>query len=145
MGARERFFKKVDRSEFSPAACWTWIGCRDSRGYSRFGWKGKTDYAHRFAWEEFCEPIESGLEIDHLCRNHSCVNPLHLEPVPHSVNHRRGNGMFAGGLVMKSKTHCPYGHPYHGDNLYVYPDGRRLCITCKRQRERERYYLKRFS
>ena len=27
-------------------------------------------------------PIEDDLQIDHLCRNHACCNPDHLEPVP---------------------------------------------------------------
>ncbi len=27
-------------------------------------------------------------------------------------------------------THCKRGHPFSGDNLYVYPSGRRGCVTC---------------
>ena len=34
-------------------------------------------------------PIPDGREIDHLCRNHRCVNPDHLEPVTHLENMRR--------------------------------------------------------
>lgn len=34
------------------------------------------------------------------------------------------------------KTHCPSGHPYSGDNLYVSVDGKnRKCRECKRQRD----------
>jgi hypothetical protein len=34
---------------------------------------------------------------------------------------------------MASRTHCPQGHEYAGDNLYVYPDGaRRHCRECGR-------------
>ena len=29
------------------------------------------------------------------------------------------------------KTHCPHGHPYAGDNLYVDPSGYRRCRACK--------------
>lgn len=31
------------------------------------------------------------------------------------------------------KTHCPAGHPYAGENLYVDPQGYRRCRACKRQ------------
>ncbi len=30
------------------------------------------------------------------------------------------------------KTHCAHGHPYSGDNLYLYPNGYRGCRECKR-------------
>lgn len=32
------------------------------------------------------------------------------------------------------KTHCPHGHPYEGDNLYVTPDGARQCRICREAR-----------
>jgi len=51
---------------------------------------GKTVRAHRFYYERINGPIPDGLELDHLCRVHSCVNPDHLEPVTHTVNMRRG-------------------------------------------------------
>lgn len=44
----------------------------------------------------------------------------------------------------RAKTHCPYGHPYSGDNLRVNPKtGARSCRTCEREggrryRERQR-------
>lgn len=31
-----------------------------------------------------------------------------------------------------TKTHCVRGHELAGDNLYLYPDGRRECRTCSR-------------
>ena len=34
-------------------------------------------------------PPAAGLETDHLCGNKACVNPLHLEYVPHAENLRR--------------------------------------------------------
>jgi hypothetical protein len=29
------------------------------------------------------------------------------------------------------KTHCKYGHPFAGDNLYLAPDGKRRCRACQ--------------
>jgi hypothetical protein len=46
-------------------------------------------YAHRWAYEHFVGPIPEGLEIDHGCFVHACVNPGHLEPVTHQENVRR--------------------------------------------------------
>lgn len=35
------------------------------------------------------------------------------------------------------KTHCPQGHPYAGDNLYLDPIGNRHCKTCRRAATRK--------
>ena len=40
------------------------------------------------------------------------------------------------GAIHRAKTHCPRGHPYEGDNLYVSPKGDRFCMTCQRERGR---------
>lgn len=32
------------------------------------------------------------------------------------------------------KTHCPKGHPYDGENLYIDPKGNRRCRACKKAR-----------
>lgn len=36
------------------------------------------------------------------------------------------------------KTHCPYGHPYAGENLYVDPQGNRRCRACKLKARKEK-------
>jgi hypothetical protein len=36
------------------------------------------------------------------------------------------------------KTHCPVGHEYAGDNLYVTPRGKRMCRKCASDRKRAR-------
>lgn len=35
-------------------------------------------------------------------------------------------------MPRKPPTHCPQGHPYAGDNLYVDTRGRRLCRICRK-------------
>ena len=44
-----------------------------------------------------------------------------------------------GNLPPHMRTHCPQGHPYSGDNLYVKPTGSRECRTCHRDYERRKY------
>lgn len=71
--------------------CWEWTGSKDLNGYGRLnGGAGRSPVpAHRAVYEALVGPIPDGLEIDHICFNHGCVNPAHLEPVTHSENMRR--------------------------------------------------------
>ena len=72
-----RFWAKVNKTD----GCWEWSGAINTGGYGSF-WNGIREVkAHRFAYELLCEQIRDGLTLDHLCRNRSCVNPAHLEPV----------------------------------------------------------------
>jgi hypothetical protein len=41
-----------------------------------------------------------------------------------------------GRGTPQSRTHCPQGHPYAGDNLYVAPNGERYCRACGREKNR---------
>lgn len=132
----ERFWARVDVGD-----CWEWTGYRAPGGYGRFGvGRSKNREAHRWAWEHLVGPIPDGLEIDHLCRNHACVNPDHLEPVVQQINTLRGENYVARHA---RKTHCPQGHPYSGDNVKFYrrPGGNhtsRYCRACNRDRVRRK-------
>lgn len=70
--------------------CWVWQMATNAKGYGRFTWNGRLGQAHRYFYERRFGPLDPGLELDHLCRNHSCVNPDHLEPVTRAENARRG-------------------------------------------------------
>jgi hypothetical protein len=89
--------------------------------------RSKTRLAHVVAYEEAVGLVPAGLELDHLCRQTLCVNPVHVEPVTHRENMRRAYG-----------DTCKRGHALSGENLYVLPDGRRRCRTCHALRERSR-------
>lgn len=39
-----------------------------------------------------------------------------------------------GAEFQRGKTHCPKGHEYAGDNLYVRSNGKRGCHACDRDR-----------
>ena len=127
----ERFFSKVTKV---PGGCWVFTGCTANKGYGQFVSNGRTVKAHRWSWENANGPIPSGMVIDHLCRNRACVNPDHLEPVTDRVNILRG---VAPTAENAAKTRCGKGHPFSPENTYRYPDGRRECRECSRERKRE--------
>jgi hypothetical protein len=99
---------------------------------------GRVQGAHRWFYQYLYGQVQPPLELDHLCRNRACVNPLHLEPVIRSENCRRGET----GANHLAKTHCPQGHPYDEANTYfrptLGPHGGRACRTCRRQCEAAR-------
>jgi hypothetical protein len=71
--------------------CWLWTGKISSRGYGRLDpQRGMHILCHRWSYEALIAPIPDGLTIDHLCRVKRCVNPWHMEPVPISINAKRG-------------------------------------------------------
>jgi hypothetical protein len=70
--------------------CWVWQRARQSAGYGYIYKNGRAWRAHRWYYEQTHGPIPPGMSLDHLCRNTSCVNPDHLEPVSQQVNSQRG-------------------------------------------------------
>lgn len=129
----DRFWSKV--SGAAPDGCWLWAAGQDGKGYGQFYNGTKTVGAHRWAYEYLIAEIPPGLHLDHLCRTTLCVNPWHLDPVPHAVNVQRG----ARSLL----THCPQGHPYSPENTYRAARGDRQCRKCMAQRNRDRLALRR--
>lgn len=121
----DRFWAKV---EAIPSGCWEWRAARDPLGYGVFrGGRSVLVKAYRFSYELLCGPVPGGLQIDHLCRNPSCVNPSHMEVVTARVNVLRGVGPAA---MNAAKTHCHRGHEFTPDNVYLY-HGHRHCRACR--------------
>lgn len=86
--------------------------------------------AHRVALVAYSgDDITAGMQVDHLCRNRACVNPLHMEVVDNRTNTARGKALV---------THCPKGHELAGDNLIParLAQGHRVCAECERQRSK---------
>lgn len=131
-----RFLEKIQVSEYlfyGDTLCWEWKGTKSpTTGYGQFkpdGRRGsKLSSPHRFAYEFFIGPIPEGHEVDHLCSVRHCCNPLHLEAVTVQENRRRRD---------TKKTHCKWGHPLSGDNIWISSRGLRKCKQCNRRNVKE--------
>lgn len=144
MSVKSRLLARVNKTN---NGCWIWCGCLSKDGYGSISVNCKPKLVHRVAYELWREPIPPGLQIDHLCRIRSCVNPKHLEVVTQQENFKRGNKGSAYGRIQKLKTHCPRGHPYNNFNTYKYKN-QRFCIECHNARRRKglrKPYLKTYE
>lgn len=86
-----------------PTPCWLWNGPTSGSGYKgheapkkgrghgypRMSLDGITTAVHLVVYVHFNGYIPGRKQVDHLCRNRSCVNPEHLELVTHIENQRR--------------------------------------------------------
>lgn len=141
----ERFMQYVSPEPNS--GCWLWTGFCKPGGYGVFGLGARpgkklsqgsrAQGAHRVSYELHRGPIPEGLDLDHLCRVRSCVNPWHLEAVTHAENCRRGIAGKVAGARERAKTHCPRGHAYSPENTVVTGGGRK-CLACRPMLEARR-------
>lgn len=122
----------IRRRELSDDGCWIWLGSQTTQGYGSIWFQGGMRRVHRVAYEAWIGPIPEGLVLDHLCRVKICFNPEHLEPVTIRENTTRGDLATGQRNNNGRKTHCPRGHAYEGDNLYLNPNGARACRECQR-------------
>mgnify|MGYP001567702964 CR=1 FL=1 len=106
--------------------CWIWPRGKNGKQYGAVMIDGVQRYAHRVVFEAFFGAIAKDLTLDHLCRNHSCVNPYHMEAVTSVENVMRGESPHAKNA---RKLRCPKGHAYDMPRK----SGRRGCRTCQRQ------------
>lgn len=138
----QRFWAKVSKP--SPEECWAWTASRNAEGYGHFFFSvdgnKRLVHAHRVSYQIANGPIPAGREIDHLCKNRWCVNPIHLEAVTRQENIRRSNSISNRNAAV---TSCPHGHPYAGDNIYHRRDGSRECRTCLSARNSRYYHARR--
>lgn len=84
-------------SQEAGTPCLEWRGGTNGEGYGCAVVEGKKRLVHRVIYEQARGPIQRGLVLDHLCRNHRCVNVEHLEAVTIRVNVLRGERRQAAG------------------------------------------------
>lgn len=95
------------------SGCWLWTrATAGQQGYGRLMIRGKITLAHVASYREWVGPVPSGLQLDHLCRQRSCINPDHLEPVTQAENARRG----LSGVLTPPRSRCPKGHDLTPEN-----------------------------
>ncbi len=111
------------------SGCWLWTGGVKSDGYGSARTYGarRSVLAHRFMYELLVGPIPDGLELDHVCRVRSCVNPDHLDIVTHAENIAR----------KPIPASCPSGH-----RRFSVRGGKRHCLDCGRARNKLSYRAK---
>lgn len=107
--------------------CWLWLGSLDRGGYGKLA---SGAIAHRVVYEQHKGPIPEGRQLDHLCRQRSCVNPDHLEPVTRRENVIRGN--VSRGADRTGKPFCKHGHALTPENTYT-GRGWDECRVCRRE------------
>lgn len=121
-------------------ACWIWTGSTNG-GYGRIVIGSRSDgtrhavSVHRLAYELFIGRVPNGMQLDHVCRNRSCCNPFHLDPVTAKENIRRSP------IHNGSKTHCKRGHLFTKENTILFPNRKwRKCRACKNERQYRTYH-----
>lgn len=89
--------------------------------------------AHRVFYENYVGDIPVELELDHLCKSRSCINPDHLEPVTRRVNMQR---------QFKEPGKCKQGHSFENNEIWwTAKTGtrHRKCKGCDSARHKIRY------
>jgi hypothetical protein len=98
--------------------------------YGADRYEGRPQKAHRVAYQREVGPIPPGMVIHHVCGEPRCVNVEHMQLVTRA-EHVRLHRVIDG--------RCQRGHDMTDPaNVYVTPDGRRNCRTC-RAAARRRY------
>jgi len=130
-----RIFAKIFVNQVNK--CWEWQGSLDKQGYGLLWYKQKTERIHRVMYAFFIKPIPRGIknrrfaQVDHLCRNHACCNPEHLELIAQRVNVLRG---ISPPAIASRRINCIHGHSLE----YTKNGKRRRCRTCDRNRIRKK-------
>jgi DNA-binding CsgD family transcriptional regulator len=103
---KDRFWEKVRGA----AACWTWIGSCDRKGYGQLKVSSVYRKAHRISWELHYGPIPGGLCVLHHCDNPPCVRPDHLflgtnhdNVIDSMIKGRRAQGEHNGNGKLTTK------------------------------------------
>lgn len=110
------------------AGCWNWDGAKNKYGYGCVRIGQRTLKAHRVIFSVVRSIPVVGMVCDHLCRNHACVNPKHIELVDTKTNLGRGTNYWA----VRDK--CKHGHMFSSQNTYYETRNGRTSRVCRKCR-----------
>lgn len=103
---------------------------RRGRGAGKSYVKRGGRHEHRVvAEEQLGRPLGPGEIVHHEDENKRNNAPGNLDVLPSQAEHAR---LHFTGKKRPPKAECHRGHPLSGANLYRYPNGRRVCLTCRR-------------
>lgn len=103
-------YMKIALGQKTP--CWIWQGMLNQNGYGMLG----SELAHRVFYERANGKIQEGLEIHHLCKIRSCVNPDHLIALTFA-DHMTAHRMM--GVKERRKRHKTMKRQPKGKNTVV--------------------------
>lgn len=126
LALEDRFWSKVELGE-APDDCWRWTGYINPQGHGTLRVSRKNEStnlkAHRIALSLVGIDVPLGSDAHHVCENRWCVNPDHLEVLPHGEHRRLHNG-----------DYYPQGHPKTPENMYFYKGRPYECRICRKAR-----------
>lgn len=123
-GHNQRGKRKYESNDYYPhyealdkgydTLCWIWNRSLSTGGYAQVRKDGRLQGVHRLHYELKHGAIPEGLLPDHLCRQRSCVNPDHIEPVTNEENIRRGANakLCPEGVREIRRLHATRRHSY---------------------------------
>lgn len=120
--------------------CRIWVRATRN-GYGGISIDGQMKQVHRVVWELVNGAIPEDLTVDHLCRVRACVNTDHMELVTQAENVARAVPFRPRSVSRTPSTpvlaaECANGHEYTPENTRQDGRGRRVCVTCLRDRRR---------
>lgn len=137
----DRLWEKIERR--SSDECWPWTAGTNAYGYGRISRARKDGpiLAHRAVYECAFDIKCGDKHVLHSCDNPRCCNPHHLTlgtPADNMAD-KTAKGRHHGAKI----THCPRGHEYTPDNIYMTRKNGRICRICALKRSADANSLKR--
>jgi hypothetical protein len=132
-GHRCAFLKigeKVRAAASTPEARAKNADARRGRGAGKGYIKRGGRHEHRVVAEEILgRPLLRGEIVHHEDENKRNNAPDNLGVLASQAEHA---SLHFRGKKRAPRSQCPRGHSLAGDNLYLHPNGRRICLTCRR-------------
>lgn len=135
-GHNTRIKYSTERYIVDENGCWVWQHNRTFGGYPHTtDDAGKPVLAHRYEYTKKYGTIPKGYDLDHLCKNRSCINPDHCEPVTNAENIRRGKATKLNWDKVREirRLHSEGGYTYGSLGKRYGVTAQCICLIVKRK------------